>query len=79
MTATQAAAGKKSEIDRSKITPMLLKMFELWNLATEEANGTLLALLKLFTKTKRKCQLRSKEIIDFFINLFIRKIRIELY
>jgi hypothetical protein len=24
------------EVDRSKITPMLLKMFELWNLTTEE-------------------------------------------
>ena len=37
MTATQtASAGKGMEIDRSKITPMLLKMFELWNLTTEE-------------------------------------------
>ena len=37
MTTTQtASAGKGMEIDRSKITPMLLKMFELWSLTTEE-------------------------------------------
>lgn len=37
MSAIQTSTdGKKIEIDRSKITPMLLKMFELWRLTTEE-------------------------------------------
>ncbi len=37
MAATQTiSAGKKEDVDRSKITPMLIKMFELWNLTTEE-------------------------------------------
>lgn len=37
MTAIQtASAGKRADVDRSKITPMLLRMFELWDLTTEE-------------------------------------------
>ena len=37
MAATQPlSTDREMEIDRSKITPMLLKMFELWNLTTEE-------------------------------------------
>ena len=37
MTATQSiVASNKTEVDRAKITPMLLKMFDLWNLSSEE-------------------------------------------
>jgi len=37
MTATQTTSvTNKIEIDRAKITPMLLRMFDLWNLTTEE-------------------------------------------
>ena len=49
MSAIQASTdGKKIEIDRSKITPMLLKMFELWRLTTEEK----LAALGLSTENR---------------------------
>lgn len=37
MNTTQTTSvGKGVEVDRSKITPMLLKMFELWSLTSEE-------------------------------------------
>lgn len=36
MAVMQTAIADSEEIDRTKITPMLLKLFELWNLSGEE-------------------------------------------
>ncbi|MEQ1601388.1 MAG: MbcA/ParS/Xre antitoxin family protein [Methylophilaceae bacterium] len=36
MAVMQTAIADSEEIDRAKITPMLLKLFELWNLSGEE-------------------------------------------
>lgn len=49
MTIAQAASvGNTKEVDRSKITPMLLKLFELWDLTSEEK----LAALGLSTENR---------------------------
>lgn len=48
MAVMQAVIADNKEIDRAKITPMLLKMFELWNLSSEEK----LAALGLSTENR---------------------------
>jgi Protein of unknown function (DUF2384) len=49
MTVAQATlVGNTKEIDRSKITPMLLKLFEIWDLTSEER----LAALGLSTENR---------------------------